>query len=320
MVLHSDVMARFMNRSIDLLEEIAGDLLEPRGYVFLARERKSLPKAAASAGSAELVCDRAEILRRYPFLTHEVGAMLHVPRAGWLDSAALGRRLLEAAPVRVLRDRVVDVDRVGGAAGRKLGVRLASGERFDADAFVIAAGPYCRRVGAMVGVDLPVHNQLHAKMAFAQDIVPPDAPLMIWEDGVHFRPHGDELLGIWTHKPVVMDDPEYPPPFDPAYPSELLRGLGRMVPGLERCAPGVVDGGYYCRTHENRPLIGPLSAERTYVVGALSGFGIMASQAAGELLAAHVVGAELPDYATAFSPARYDDPAYRPLDTPDGQL
>ncbi len=45
-------------------------------------------------------------------------------------------------------------------------------------------------------------------------------------------------------------------------------------------------------------------------MGAFSGFGIMTSCAAGELLAAHVTGAELPPYADAFTLERYDDPAY----------
>ena len=53
------------------------------------------------------MCDRAEILSRYPFVTPEVGAMLHVPRAGWLDAGALGQRLLDYAAVDVVRDRVV---------------------------------------------------------------------------------------------------------------------------------------------------------------------------------------------------------------------
>ena len=43
---------------------------------------------------------------------------------------------------------------------------------------------------------------------------------------------------------------------------------------------------------------------------AYSGFGIMASCAGGELVAAHVTGSALPDYASAFALARYDDPAY----------
>ena len=37
----------------------------------------------------------------------------------------------------------------------------------------------------------------------------------------------------------------------------------------------------------------------------------MDSQAAGELIAAHVVGLPLPSYADALSPARYNDAGYR---------
>jgi len=48
-----------------------------------------------------------------------------------------------------------------------------------------------------------------------------------------------------------------------------------------------------------------------YVTGALSGYGIMASHAAGELLATHMTGGSLPSYADALSPARYADAAYR---------
>jgi hypothetical protein len=36
----------------------------------------------------------------------------------------------------------------------------------------------------------------------------------------------------------------------------------------------------------------------------------MASCAGGELVAAHVTGSALPDYAPAFALSRYDDPAY----------
>jgi glycine/D-amino acid oxidase-like deaminating enzyme len=45
----------------------------------------------------------------------------------------------------------------------------------------------------------------------------------------------------------------------------------------------------------------------------MSGFGIMASQAAAELLAAHILGLELPGYAGEFLLSRYQDPAYLKL-------
>jgi glycine/D-amino acid oxidase-like deaminating enzyme len=85
-----------------------------------------------------------------------------------------------------------------------------------------------------------------------------------------------------------------------------------------------IDSGYYCKTRENRPLIGPLSISGAFLIGALSGYGIMAAPAAGELLAAHITGAELPAYAPAFALERYADPSYRALlanwDAMTGQL
>jgi glycine/D-amino acid oxidase-like deaminating enzyme len=74
-----------------------------------------------------------------------------------------------------------------------------------------------------------------------------------------------------------------------------------------------VDGGYYTRTRENRPLIGPLGPPGAFVIGALSGFGLMAALGAGELLSAHVTGDPLPEHARWFMPSRYDDLAYRSL-------
>jgi hypothetical protein len=49
----------------------------------------------------------------------------------------------------------------------------------------------------------------------------------------------------------------------------------------------------------------------------------MAAAAVGELVAAHITGGDLPEYAPAFSIGRYDDPLYQHwLETwqPTGQL
>jgi hypothetical protein len=39
----------------------------------------------------------------------------------------------------------------------------------------------------------------------------------------------------------------------------------------------------------------------------------MAAPASGDLLAAHIAGSELPDYANAFMLERYEDPEYQRL-------
>ncbi len=50
-----------------------------------------------------------------------------------------------------------------------------------------------------------------------------------------------------------------------------------------------------------------------YIIGAFSGFGMMASCAAGELIAAYIAGSELPHYAPAFRMERYEDQEYQKL-------
>jgi glycine/D-amino acid oxidase-like deaminating enzyme len=142
--------------------------------------------------------------------------------------------------------------------------------------------------------------------------------------GVHGRPDGGHsggpgsLLLLFSYKDERVDDVVFPlPDNDPNYREITLRGMTRPIPGLQAYVDsGVrpfVDGGYYMRTRENRPLICPLPIEGVFLSGAFSGFGIMASCAGGELVAKYVTGKPLPDYAPAFHLSRYDDPAYQKL-------
>ncbi len=400
-----DRMVRFMNRSIDLLDELALESdncihMNRRGYVFLtadpnhvpAMERSAIEISQSGAGplryhrgrsndpaypptasrgfdpqltGADLVLDPALIRQRYPFISQQAVAMLHARRCGWMSAQQLGMYLLERAKehgVKFLKGRVTDVT---VKAGQIESVHVNSDNkptRISTRNFVIAAGPLAKQAGAMIGVDLPVFNELHAKIAFtdSRGVVPRDAPLMIWNDpiilpwtaedrrllsagketrwlletfpgGVHFRPEGGKgsqtLLALWAYA-VKTQEPVWPPAFPAEYAELVMRGLAIMVPALSvyigKAAKPVVDGGYYCRTQENRPLIGPLPVRGAYITGALSGFGIMAAMAAGDLAALHVAGKVLPDYAPAFDLGRYADPDYRNLlagqDAASGQL
>ena len=218
--------------------------------------------------------------------------------------------------------------------------------------FVNAAGPHVGEVARLIGVELPVFSELHLKLSFkdSRGCVPRQAPLLIWDDpqrldwtaeeveflaeteatswllaelpaGVHGRPEGADagqiLLILWPYHTQKYDFPQFPLPVDPEFPEIALRGLARLIPGLrayrDRLPAVYVDGGYYTKTAENRFLSCPLPVQGAYLIGALSGYGLMAACAAGELLAAHVTGSALPPYAGAFDLARYDDPAYRAL-------
>ncbi|MEP6494565.1 MAG: FAD-dependent oxidoreductase [bacterium] len=302
--------------------------------------------AGQPIGADLLLGDEAR--RAFPYLAEDTAAALHVRRAGFVNAVALGSWLLKralAGGASFVRDRVQSVRTDGG---RVREVQLASGDIVATDKFVIAAGPALADVGRLLDLELPVAHELHAKMTFrdTRGAVRRDAPFVIWTDGmeldwsdedrealarheetrrlieplaggVHLRPvdlaHGDEVYLIWTFE----SDPRpyaWPPVFNPRYGDVLLRGIARAIPGMapyvSAQARGQVDGGYYCKTRENRPLVGPLPIEGAFVLGALSGFGVMAAHAAAELLAIHVAEEPLPAHAKWFAPSRYDDADY----------
>jgi sarcosine oxidase, subunit beta len=292
-----------------------------------------------------------EVHRAFPYLAPDTVAALHIRRAGWLNAVAFGSWMLGravAAGATFVKGRVTGVRTDGG---RVQEVELSSGDVIATDRFVIAAGPGLPAVAQLLGVTLPVFSELHAKVTFRdpRHAVRRDAPFVIWTDemqidwtdaerrqlesnpdtqrfagmlpgGVHVRPvdgvHGDELYLIWTFETAARPF-AWPPTFDAHYAEVVLRGCARMIPGMSSYVAGsdrgIVDGGYYCKTPENRPLIGPLPVAGAFVLGALSGMGVMSSHASAELLAAHVTEQPLPEYARWFLPSRYDEPAYRAL-------
>ena len=259
--------------------------------------------------------------------------------------------LARAHGATLLQARVESIEVAGGRVKAvRLGGNDGS-STISTPTFVNAAGPYIKQVGSMLGIDLPVFWELHSKVVFNDHlgVVPRDAPLIIWVDaqhlpwseeektllagsqgtqwllgefpvGVHGRPEGGQdstmVMLVWTYDTEPVE-PVYPPRFDPRHPEIVLRGMSTMIPGLtayfDRIPKCVVDGGYYTKTQENRPLIGPLPVEGAYIIGALSGYGLMASSAAGELLAAHITGGRLPPYALALRLERYHDPEYQKL-------
>ena len=253
--------------------------------------------------------------------------------------------------VRLIRGQVAGVDTSGGRVRAVQVAHDGATSTIATPRFVDAAGPMQRAIGQMLGVDIPVFAERHIKIAFNDHlhVVPRNAPLVIgtddirlpWSDderealaedddtrwmlerlpaGVHCRPegHGEStsLLVLWNYHldPVA---PTFPIAVADHEPELALRGMATIIPGLaryiDRAPKPYIDGGYYVKTRENRPLIGPLPIAGAYIVGALSGYGLMAACAAGELLAAHVCGHALPHYAPAFLLARYEDPEYKKL-------
>jgi glycine/D-amino acid oxidase-like deaminating enzyme len=135
--------------------------------------------------------------------------------------------------------------------------------------------------------------------------------------GIHTRPEGggssQAILILWTYDTQPVQ-PVWPLRVDRFYPEIAMRGLAAMLPRMRayfgKFPQPIVDGGYYTKTIENRPLVGPLPVEGAYLIDAFSGFGIMAASACAELLSYHIAGNQLPSYAASFDLSRYDNPDY----------
>jgi glycine/D-amino acid oxidase-like deaminating enzyme len=251
--------------------------------------------------------------------------------------------------VKLLRAKVVAVTLAGGRVHTVEVEQGGERQSLPASELVIAAGPMQKEIAALIGVDLPVFAERHLKISFQDRLgaVPRTSPMLIWLDrqhlawseeeratlagepetrwlleefppGVHARPDGSgergTLLVLFNYE-AGATNVVFPLPEAPHYAEIALRGAARMVPALAGYfGAGVrafIDGGYYIKTRENRPLIGPLPVEGAYISGAFSGFGVMAACAAGDLLARHITGAALPHYAPAFLLERYGEPAYQ---------
>lgn len=379
-------MLGLMNRSIDLMEELAHECgnafhMNRRGYLYVTADDSKIPaliersKRTSNLGAGQLRVHTADsssyhpappegfrdqpsgadlllgselIHKHFPYLSENAVAALHARRAGWLSAQQLGMVLLETARSRGVRFESARVAGVDVLNGRVSGVRLSSGESIDSPIFINAAGPYLKEVGQMLGVDLPVYTELHLKAAIKDSlsVVGRDAPLLIWDDaqilpwqkderealaedpetrwlteifpsGAHTRPEGSGesqmILMLWEYKPKLTE-PVWPPQLDEQYPEIALRGLAAMLPRMKEYFTKMprpqIDGGYYTKTRENRPLIGRMGVDGAYMIGAVSGYGIMSACGAGDLLAAHITQKSLPAYAMTFEVSRYESTEY----------
>jgi glycine/D-amino acid oxidase-like deaminating enzyme len=213
------------------------------------------------------------------------------------------------------------------------------------------AGPFAAEVALMLDEDLPLFNVVQQKIAFEDvlKVIPRRMPFSIDLDGqviqwteeerallasepetawltqampgaIHCRPDGGDA-GTWlrlgwayNEKPQAAS---WEIPLDDRFPEIVLRGASRLNPGLKayfgRLTRGMRHyGGWYTRTEDNWPLVGPMGPHGAFMCVGLSGFGTMMACAVGELTAAWVTDAPLPDYAASFSKQRLEDPSIVP--------
>ena len=288
-------MVALADRSIAMTEGLLADgasfAMDRRGYLFVTADpevadglqRVVAERVAIGVEAASVdVLDRAQLDARFAHLAPALRGAIHARRAGSLDTVGLGRAMLGlamAAGVTVVTGEVVAVTVAGG---RITAVTIATPDgvaEIATERFVNAAGPFAREVAARLGADLELETVLRQKVVIRDrlGIVPPDAPFTIGLDatggqpaGVHVKPdtggHAGAIKLGWA-RDQTPSEPVADPVCPPGFPREVVARAATIVPGLSAYLEGPLDliahdGGFYARTPDGLPVIGPARPRR----------------------------------------------------------
>ncbi len=379
-------MSQFTDRSIELMEAISTATddrinLTRRGYVLATRKEDSKQllselyqgyakspegtirihdsETATSYHNASLtkkwqdspvgvdvITNESLIKRLFPSYDKSLKTVVHVRRAGSVDSQQMGQFMLErfkAAGGELLPAHVESISL------SENGFEVTSQDksfRIKTTKLVNAAGPYVNEIAHLLNIDLPVTHTLQQKIAFEDTAkaipralpftIDLDEQLIDWSaderaaiaddstygrytelmpGSIHCRPDGGDR-GNWVKLGWAFNNASSTPVPEPVlndfFPEIVVRGAARLNPALKLYCDSLPRrrrhyGGYYSMTAENWPLIGPMGVEGSFIAGAMSGFGTMAACAAGELCAQWVLDKERPEFAADLSLERYEN-------------
>ena len=294
------------------------------GGVTVARtpERMvQLQRTAANAAAYDLTCEvispeRAREL--YPILEHRdlVGA-LWLPDDGTVNPTDLTQALAKGARnggARILeRVRVLDVLQ---ERGRVTGVRTDRGD-VEAEVVVNCAGQWAKAVGALAGVNVPLHSAEHFYVVSERiEGVHPMLPILRDPDGyTYFKEEvGGLVIGGFepTAKPWVAPD-AIPYPFefqllgeDWDHFSVLMESALERIPALHTTGIKKFYDGPESFTPDNQFILGEAPELTNFFVSAgFNSVGIMTAGGAGRALAEWIVAGEPTSDLTAVDIRRF---------------
>jgi sarcosine oxidase subunit beta len=241
-----------------------------------------------------------EARARWPWLSPDVRGARYRPGDGWLDVKRLTIGFAAAAshaahiPGGVIGGSATFVTHAGVTGirvegSRVRGVHSTRGD-VDADAVIVAAGPFTAQVAAMADVHVELRPTRRQKLVIPElPGVPPDAPMTIEEEtAAHWRPTMRGCLALFTDPDSPPSEPHDPVPVDPDWAFSLLdpsssHALARVAPfwsdawaGGAPTAQWFLQAGQYEYTPDRRPYLGPIGPDGLHLNGGYSGHGIMA--------------------------------------------
>lgn len=230
----------------------------------------------------------------------DVVSGLYVPGDGYVDAPAWAAALagaVQAAGVKIQTE--CEVQSLVREGNRLVGVETTQG-RIGGDHFVLAAGPWTRRLAATAEIAVPAYPIRLQQARTVACGVSPDHPVVRAPDtSCYIRPEsGGYLYGFFDPEPTPIDFPEGGPAPTTAevLPEETLvaesqRRLRGVLPALSELAIAQYRQGMITCTPDGKFVLGPADEVENLVLGCgCGGTGVAASGAIGDWLARWAVG------------------------------
>ena len=266
-----------------LARQKLGDMIEPRGYLFLATTDAELD-ALESAQRVQHACG----LREARMVTGREARELNPAIEGVIGGAF--------CPTDGFI-RPMDILRKYADGARELGVRFQFDTAVDIDE--LDAPIVINALGAWAGPPVtPLRRNIAATVP--TDVLPASMPMTIWSgDWYHLRVRDGRVLLLWPDDPPIDDD---------EWLREVLRMTGARVPCLANVPIGERWSGLYEMSPDEHALLGRV-AEGRYIAGGSSGHGVMHAAALGQLLAELIVDGKTSIDITPLDPLRFTSAA-----------
>ncbi|MGI9310919.1 MAG: GcvT family protein [bacterium] len=300
------------------------------GALRVTREEERMDEFRHVAGLGRFVgfefnlLSPAELKEIYPLVqTDGLLGAIHEPHDGYVDPSQATRALARGA-----RDNGAEIYRHNAveALRREKGEWVVGTQKGDirADHIINAAGTWCREIGAMMGLDLPVTPMLHQYIVtgridefagLGRELPFIRNPDESW----YLRQERDgAIIGIYEKDGQPWSIDGVPPGFGAELlPPELARIEKIAMQAIER-VPAAGGGGIkeivngpITFTPDANPLIGPAFGLTNAWLLTGSSMGVMEGGGAGRFLAEWIAGGEPPMDSLAVDPRRFGDYADR---------
>lgn len=257
------------------------------------------------------------------FALDDVALALWEPEYGYADAFGATNAIARAARARgaTLKQNTL-VSRLIRRGDRVTGIELADGTVMEADAIILAAGPWTRRLLATIELDLPLHVERHPMAVLdaggkARQVMP-----FAWCDDIscnYARPDNDGvvLAGTWAGggtgirhqaagRPRFVENPDhYMEGVEEGESVEIVETFSSRVPAMLDLGIRQGYAGLYDMSPDDLPVAGVMPGVKGLFVSAgSSGHGFKTGPAVGEAMARLVMQGPQPILAP-FSPARF---------------